>query len=389
MTTVEVHRAVDRAAAVRGLVSTWEAGRTAWVVDPTASRDRLLRLGGGVLPAEVVDRLARHATVTVDLDVPPDTATIVTSSGTTGPPKVLALSAAALDASADGAHAHLEVTAGDRWLLALPVHHVAGQSVVWRSRRLGRDPVVQDRLDPTAAQDATVVSLVPTQLRRVVDAGAHLEATVLLGGGAISPRLLADAASGRHVRRVVRSYGLTETAGGCVYDGVPFPTVDVTAVRGRLHLRGPVLAAGRLTPSGLAPIVDADGWLATQDVGAVDAHGVVSVTGRADDVVITGGVNVAPAAVEVVLEDHPDVDRAGVVGLADDEWGQVVVAAVTTTAATVDPAALRALVRHHLGAAATPRDIVVLDALPLTALGKVARDEVRAELLRGRSGGGT
>ncbi len=368
----------DRHGAVRRLARAWDDGRATWVVDPAASPDRLRRTGGGLLSDDVVRKLVARGHATVDLDVPGDTAAIVISSGTTGPPKVLALSVSALDASADGAHAHLGVAADDRWLLALPLHHVAGQSVVWRSRRLGHPPVVQDRVDPGAARaaGATVVSLVPTQLRRLVDAGQRLDATVLLGGGAISPRLLADTAAGGHVRHVVRSYGLTETAGGCVYDGVPFDGVEVAAVDGRLRVRGPVLAHGRVTPDGLAPIVDGDGWLVTNDLGAVQ-DGVVSVVGRADDVVISGGVNVSPAAVEVVLEDHPDVDRAGVVGLPDDEWGEVVVAAVTSTALTVDVGTLQALVREHLGAAAVPRRITVVDDLPLTGLGKVARDRLR------------
>lgn len=381
MTAVEVVVIADRRRAVRRLARAWDDGRTTWVVDPAASTDPLRRTGGGLVSDDVVHDLVARGHATVDLDVPADTATIVTSSGTTGPPKVLALSVSALDASADGAHAHLGVAAGDRWLLALPLHHVAGQSVVWRSRRLGHQPVVQERVDPKAARadGVTVVSLVPTQLRRLVDAGQHLDATVLLGGGAISPRLLADTAAGGHVRRVVRSYGLTETAGGCVYDGVPFDGVEVAALDGRLRVRGPVLAAGRATPDGLVPITDDDGWLVTNDLGAVE-DGVVSVVGRADDVVISGGVNVNPAAIEVVLEDHPDVERAGVVGLPDDEWGEVVEAVVTTMASTVDVRALQAMVREHLGAAAVPRRVTVVDDLPLTALGKVARDRLRAVL---------
>lgn len=383
MTAVEVLAIADRGEVLERLAVAWDDGGATWVLDPTASATRVRRTLGGLLVQPALDDLVAgldargHATV--DLAVPADTATIVASSGTTGPPKVLALSTTALDASADGAHAHLGVTAGeDRWLLALPLHHVAGQSVAWRSRRLGRSPVVQDQFDPSTARagGATLVSLVPTQLRRLVDAGEHLDATVLLGGGAISPRLLADTAEGGHVRRVVRSYGLTETAGGCVYDGVPFDRVEVAAVEGRIRLRGQVLASGRVVAGGLAPIVDDDGWLVTNDLGAVH-DGVVSVVGRADDVVISGGVNVNPAAVEVVLEDHPDVVRAGVVGLPDDEWGQVVVAAVTTAAGEVDVAGLQATVRDHLGAAAVPRRVTTLDELPLTTLGKVARDHLR------------
>jgi O-succinylbenzoic acid--CoA ligase len=214
----------------------------------------------------------------------------------------------------------------------------------------------------------------------MVDAGFRLDATVLLGGGAISPRLLDDVAAGGHVRRVVRSYGLTETAGGCVYDGVAFPGVEVAAPTGRLQIRGPVLAAGQLGPTGLVPITDDEGWLVTNDLGAVD-DGIVSVVGRVDDVVVTGGVNVAPAAVEVVLEDDPAVSRAGVVGLHDEQWGQRVVAAVVPHGGrTPQVDALRERVRDQLGAAAVPKEVRIVADLPLSALGKVQRDRLHDRL---------
>lgn len=379
-TAVTVLRVPDRAVSAALLATCWEAGTATWVTDPDASRGRLERTGGGWFDAAVLDDLLATGRGRVELPIPSDTATVVTSSGTTGTPKILPLSATALDASADGATAHLGLTRADRWLLVLPLHHVAGQSVVWRAARLGHDPVVQDHVEPGAAAEAgvTMVSLVPTQLRRLVDGGHHLDATVLLGGGAISPSLLADVATGGHVRRVVRSYGLTETSGGCVHDGWPLRDVEVATVDGRLRLRGPVLASGRLTSSGLVPIVDDDGWLATNDLGRIGPDGEVAVVGRADDVVISGGVNVDPAAVEVVLEDDPTVARAGVVGRRDDEWGEVVVAVVTAAGGSVHVESLQARVREHLGVAAVPRQVTVVDALPLTALGKVDRSRLRA-----------
>lgn len=382
MTRVELVRQADRSVEAERILRAWDEGHATWVVDPVASVDPLADLVDAWVGPEAVERLVTSGAATVDLDVPDDTATIVTSSGTTGTPKVLPLAAAALDASADGAHAHLGVTDRDRWLLALPLHHVAGQSVLWRSRRLGTTAVVQHRLDVHAAAAAgvTVASLVPTQLRRMVDAGFRLDATVLLGGGAISPRLLDDVAAGGHVRRVVRSYGLTETAGGCVYDGVAFPGVEVAAPTGRLQIRGPVLAAGQLGPTGLVPITDDEGWLVTNDLGAVD-DGIVSVVGRVDDVVVTGGVNVAPAAVEVVLEDDPAVSRAGVVGLHDEQWGQRVVAAVVPHGGrTPQVDALRERVRDQLGAAAVPKEVRIVADLPLSALGKVQRDRLHDRL---------
>ncbi len=162
------------------------------------------------------------------------------------------------------------------------------------------------------------------------------------------------------------------------------------AVRdGLLGVRGPTLASGRLTPDGLRPITDAEGWLWTNDLGAVD-DGIVSVVGRADDMVITGGVNVNPASVEVVLTDHPAIAGAGVVGVDDPEWGQRLVAAVVlrtpSTRAVPGPlepdlaAALRTAVRTALGAPAAPRTFIVVDHLPLTSLGKVARHDLAARV---------
>lgn len=378
-TPVEVVGLADRATCLARIEEAWDRGVAVWVLDAEASPTRRREMTGGLLGDPVLHRVATRGHAVVDLAVPIDTATIVTTSGTTGPPKVLALSAAALDASADGAHGHLAVRSDDRWLLVLPLHHVAGQGVAWRARRLGHRALVQQRLDPVAAAaaGATVISLVPTQLRRLVDGGHHLDATVLLGGGAISPSLLADTAAGSHVTRVVRSYGLTETAGGCVFDGWPLDGVEVTAPDGRLRLRGPVLASGRLTTEGLRPIVDDDGWLATNDRGRVGPDGQVAVFGRADDVIISGGVNVDPAAVEVVLEDDPAIGRAGVVGRPHDEWGEVVVAVVTAAGGPPDIADLQARVRDRLGSAAVPRRIEVVDHLPLTALGKVDRARLR------------
>lgn len=387
MTTVRLLVDADRHRLATALHEAWDDGVTTWVLDATGDVTSHAARTSGLVAQTKLAALATTDRVDVELPAVPDgTATIVTSSGTTGPPKILCLPTAAMDASGRGAHARLGLTHGDRWLLVLPLHHVAGQSVLWRARMLDTPALVQDRLDVVAANTAgaDVVSLVPTQLHRVVAARARLHARVLLGGAAISPTLLADA--GGHVAGVTRSYGLTETCGGCVYDGVAFPDVEVTAREGLLGIRGPVLASGHLTAHGLVPVTDHHGWLWTNDLGSVD-DGIVSVTGRADDVIVTGGVNVNPATVEVVLEDHPGVERAGVVGLPDPEWGQQVTAAIVRTAAPDDadlPVDLRDeltdLVRTHLGSPAVPRRWVAVESLPTTSLGKIARTTLRASL---------
>lgn len=367
--------------------------------------------------------------------VPPGTAVVVRTSGSTGAPREVALPAAALRASADATHARLG--GPGRWLLTLPPTHVAGLQVLSRSVVAGTDAVVAAPGPFTAAGFAALVaragtadgvprytSLVPTQLHRLVaaaDAGdrAGLDAlaaldAVLLGGAATPEPLLARARAAGV--RVVTTYGMSETCGGCVYDGVPLDGVRVRLVpapgttttgttsgtttadgAGVVELGGPVLAAGYLgDPAATAAAfrTDDDGtrWFRTSDLGALDG-GVLRVLGRADDVLVSGGVNVAPAAVEAVLVGLPGVGEACVVGVPDPEWGQAVVAVVTPSGTpgsgraadaadgltTPDPALLaaaRAAVTDRLGAPSAPRRLYVTAALPLRGPGKVDRAAV-------------
>ena len=336
---------------------------------------------------------------------------LVATSGSTGAPRLVALPPAALHASADATAARLGGPA--RWLLALPADHVAGVQVVVRALRAGAEPVVMDlragfRPDGFAAATAALgpgrraTSLVPTQLHRLLDAGGPAldalrgYAAVLVGGAALDERLRARAEAAGVA--VVATYGMTETAGGCVYDGVALDGVRVRlAADGRVVLGGPTLAAGYLDdPDATAAAFTTDGRGArefrTGDRGRVTG-GRLEVLGRVDDVIVTGGEKVDPAAVERVLADQPGVRAACVVGLPDDEWGAVVGAAVV-----VDPAAdaaadrdrCRAAVRARLGRAAVPRVLRVVDALPLRGIGKPDRAAVvglLAGVSRSRSAG--
>jgi o-succinylbenzoate---CoA ligase len=317
---------------------------------------------------------------------------LVATSGSTGVPRLVALSPAALRASAEATAARLGGPA--RWLLALPADHVAGVQVVVRALLAGAPPVVQDlregfRPDGFAAATAALgpgrhcTSLVPTQLLRLLDAGgAALDAlrsyvAVLVGGAALDANLRARAeAAGVGV---VATYGMTETAGGCVYDGVPLDGVRVRLDGGRIVLGGPTLATGylgRLAETAAAFGTDPQGnrEFRTGDLGRwVD--GRLEVVGRADDVIVTGGEKVAPVAVERVLTDQPGVRAACVVGLPDAEWGEVVAAALVMDVAP-QPERLRAAVRDALGRAAVPRVLRAVDALPLRGIGKPDRDAV-------------
>ncbi len=325
---------------------------------------------------------------------------VVVTSGSTGGGRGVLLPAGAVLASAE---ATLRRIGGPgAWLLALPVSAVAGLQVLCRSVLAGTDPTVPAPGEPLAAAVARMpagrryTSMVPTQLRRHLDeepAALRAFDAVLVGGAATDPGLLARAREERVA--VVTTYGMTETAGGCVYDGEPLDGVRVRVGDGGdaagaggtgIELGGPVLALGyRLDPEGTAAAfaLDTAGttWFRTRDAGALDDAGRLTVLGRLDDVVVTGGVNVAPQAVEGVLRQHPDVADAVVFGRPDDEWGQRVVAAVVPApGAAPDLAALRPWVAERLGGPAAPRELHRIDAVPTLHTGKPDRRGVAARL---------
>ncbi len=335
-----------------------------------AERERLLEAGNGVR-------------------VPNHTALVVPTSGSTGQPRLALISRSALVASADATHTALG--GPGRWLLALPTTHIAGLQVLVRSLRSDQEPVVVDSiegftaasfvravrsLDKAASELPHYTALVPTQLQRLLDDGPGVEAlweldAVLVGGAAI-PTALLDRASDAGVT-VVRTYGMTETCGGCVYDGVPLPGVDVgTDVNGRIRIAGPMLFDGYLDASEPSVV---DGWFTTSDIGR-QADGILYVHGRADNVIVTGGINVPAEAVESALLGAAEIDQAIVVGVPDDNWGERVVAMVTAAAA-IEVDAVRAALDGVLPSTWLPRDVVTLEALPVLISGKPDRAAVR------------
>jgi o-succinylbenzoate---CoA ligase len=335
-------------------------------------------------PAAVVD--AARAVLRPGEPLEPDADLVVVTSGSTGGGRAVLLSAAALRASAT---ATLDRLGGSgSWLLTLPVSAIAGLQVLCRSVLAGRAVTTLAADESLAAAGARMpagdrryTALVPTQLRRYLDAEPEaLRAfdAVLVGGAATDPALLTRART--EGVAVVTTYGMTETAGGCVYDGRPLDGVGVRIEGGGgIELAGPVLALGyRGDPDGTAAAF-ADGWFRTRDAGALGPDGRLAVHGRLDDVVVTGGVNVAPAAVEAALREHPDIADAVVFGRPDPEWGQRVVAAVVPAAgATPDLAVLRPWVADRLGGPAAPRRLHLLDAIPTLHTGKPDRRAVAA-----------
>ncbi|MBA3281243.1 MAG: AMP-binding protein [Acidimicrobiia bacterium] len=365
---------------VDALRRAWDDGDAVLPVDqrlPPPARKSLLAvarphaivIGDGGGGGSTLDRQPHDRTAPPMAD---GDALVVASSGTTGPPKLIVHTRAAVEAHARAVHGHLAVDPHrDRWLACLPLAHVGGLGVVLRAVVTDTPLDVWPGFDAArvaAAPDdlgTTLVSLVPTALDR-------LEASrfrwVVLGGSADSVARPGN---------VVHTYGLTETGGGVVYEGEPLPSVEVRIGTGdSIFLRGPMLARGVRGPDGaVRSITDDDGWLATGDLGRQGADGHLVVSGRADDLIVTGGENVWPEQVEAVLSVHPWVAEVAVIGRADPEWGQRVVAVVVPVDQAAPPSLedLRDQVRTVLPAYAAPRELVVVDHLPRTGLGKIRR----------------
>jgi o-succinylbenzoate---CoA ligase len=360
---------------VNELRRAWDGGHAVLPVDPRLPRPAVERLLEALQPGLlVVDPGGRPERVRLNGGRPVENgdAVIVATSGSTGEAKGVILTHEAVAAAARASSTRIGVEAGDHWLACLPLAHIAGLSVVTRALLSGTRLTVHARFDPAAVaraaheDGATLISLVPTALARV-DSSAFR--AVLLGGTAPLGDLPAN---------VVTTYGLTETSGGVVYDGLPLDGVEIRVVNGEVQVRGPSLL--RCYRDGHNPRT-VEGWLPTGDGGEVQTDGRLSVRGRLSDLVVTGGENVWPAAVEAVLRSHPGVADVAVGGRPDPEWGERVVAWVVPADGAPPPALgpLRDAVKAELPAFAAPRELVIVRSLPRTALGKVRRHLLSAK----------
>lgn len=320
-----------------------------------------------------------------------DVMTVLGTSGTTGAPKLVPLTAANWKAAVEASATHLGHTADDEWLVAMPLHHVGGLSVLFRSSHVGGRVRLLADFDPVEFSDAlgvvTMASVVPTMLRRVLDVDRRrfdgLKA-VLVGGGPIPPGLLEEAWE-RGIP-ALPTYGMTETCAqvATLRPGSPpayrahlLPGLEArTSQDGRISVRGPQVFTGYLGEESVL----VDGWFLTGDLGEVLEDGSLQITGRADDVIVTGGENVDPSIVEVTIASHPGVTGAMVVGVPSVEWGSEVVCLVT---GDVPVRSLELYVRERLKPFEVPKHWLVVSELPTTALGKPDRETGRRIAVRG------
>ena len=310
---------------------------------------------------------------------PDATATLMFTSGTTAGPKPVALSYDNWLWNALGSALALGLDPEERWLCAMPLAHVGGLSIQIRSAVYGTTVLLHERFDTERvlaalmdpAERVTLVSLVPTMLARLLDAGLREPPAlrrVLLGGGPIAPALLARARDAGVI--VSPSYGMTEACSQIATDGVPLLGTEVRiAEDGEVLVRGRTVAAGAL---------QSDGWLHTGDLGAFDAAGRLIIAGRKADTIVSGGENVAPAEVESVLLEHPGVLDVAVFGRADPEWGEAVVAQVVLAeGAHLAAEALHAHCAARLAPFKVPKRFEPVSGVPRGVTGKLLRRELR------------
>jgi O-succinylbenzoic acid--CoA ligase len=360
---------------VDALRAIWDTGDAAAPLDPRLPPAARRVMLDALRPTRIVGSDGDQHAIADGIPVEEGDAVVVATSGTSGQPKGVVLTHDAIAASAAATSARLGIDpARHTWLACLPLAHIGGLAVVTRSILTGTPVVVLPGFDAEVVEQAgragrvSHVSLVATALRRL---DPSVFTCVLLGGSKAPEELPAN---------VVSTYGMTETGSGLIYDGWPLDGVEVAfrAAEGEILLRGPMLFR-RYRQGDDGRVVGPDGaadWFATGDAGRLDADGKLVVSGRIEDVIITGAEKVWPDLVERTLMAHPGVAEVAVWKRSDPEWGERVVAWVVPTDDVPSLDELRQIVAEGIAPWAAPKELVLVDDLPRTAAGKVRRREL-------------
>ena len=307
--------------------------------------------------------------------VPQAISLVIATTGSSGTPKEVALSASALISSARASNKALGAQPGNTWSLLLPLSHIAGINVLIRAHELGTEPI-DLRSHKGEYPHADFTAIVPTQLFKALHEDDQLlkhlagAKAVLVGGAALAADLhLAAKKAGINV---VVTYGMTETTGGCVYDGVPLDGVEISITsEKRIAIKGTVLAQTYLGAESLWDAQLKDGWFLTSDLGRME-NGKLVVEGRSDDVIISGGENISLSAIEISLQDHFPHASFAAFSLKDAQWGQSLHVAIAGDGATTDDEISQYL-SERFGDFSKPKGYLHIPELPLIGIGKVDR----------------
>ncbi len=332
------------------------------LIDPSWSTPQLLEALLDALTGE------GPALTTVEISqssLDPKSALVLPTSGSTGSPKSVVLSAKALITNARSTHKYLEAKSGERWSLLLPTHHIAGINVLVRSIELGTIPVGVDSI-------ADYTAIVPTQLYRALHGDqkllTHLQQcqAVLVGGAPLDPDLRAEAQSSGI--KIIATYGMTESCGGVVYDGVPLTGIELRIIEGRIAIRGPQIALGYLGEA--FPLTD--GFFLTQDLGEIE-NGILKVLGRSDDQIISGGEKISLSAIENFLQGEFAHSEIIAFSKSDDQWGEKLCLA-STGSFTLEE--LTKKVKERFGNHAAPKELFQVEEIPYLSIGKPDRKKL-------------